>query len=172
MGFYSVFMVADRVEVNTRSFQPEAEAVRWVSTGNERYELGPAEKASRGTDDHGPPEGGRRGVRARAGAWKASSASTPTLWPSRSTWATTQVNRRTALWRKSPREVSQEEYQEFYKQLTMDFEAPLTHVHVSADVPYDLHAILFVPARRERGMLRARQDEGLKLYSRKVLIQE
>ncbi|CAG0931040.1 partial molecular chaperone HtpG, partial [Planctomycetaceae bacterium] len=59
-----------------------------------------------------------------------------------------------------------------YKHLTLDFEAPLLHVHMVADVPVDVHAILYVPAKRERGIFSLRKDDGLKLYSRKILISE
>ena len=82
------------------------------------------------------------------------------------------VNQQTALWRQSPREVTDEQYDNFYRQLTLDFEAPLRHIHFVADVPVDVHAVLFIPAKRERGMFSLRKDDGLKLYSRKILIQE
>ena len=56
----------------------------------------------------------------------------------------------------APRNVEAEKYPEFYRQLTMDFEQPLLHLHLSTDAPVDLHTILFVPARRERGMIERR----------------
>src|SRR6266545_4703322 len=77
-----------------------------------------------------------------------------------------------ALWRQAPRQVEAEKYPEFYRQLTMDFEAPLLHVHLSTDAPVDLHTILFVPGKRERGLIERRVEGKIKLYSRKVLIQE
>ena len=82
------------------------------------------------------------------------------------------VNRRTALWRQSPSKVQAEEYTDFYKQLTFDANDPLLHVHLVTDVPVNLRTLLFVPAQRERTNLRLRTDHGLRLYSRKVLIQE
>ncbi|MCP4594434.1 MAG: molecular chaperone HtpG, partial [bacterium] len=78
----------------------------------------------------------------------------------------------TALWRKSPREVEEKEYEDFYRQLTLDFEAPLLHVHLVSDVPVDIRSLLYVPRKVERGPLRLRTDHGLKLYSKKILIQE
>ena len=68
--------------------------------------------------------------------------------------------------------MTDEQYDNFYRQLTLDFEAPLRHIHFVADVPVDVHAVLFIPAKRERGMFNLRKDDGLKLYSRKILIQE
>jgi HSP90 family molecular chaperone len=171
VGFYAVFMVADRVEVVSRSFQPDAEAARWVSTGSDTYEISPAEKESRGTDVivHLTEEAAEfaRSYRVESIVKKHSDF---VAYPI--TVNDKQANRRTALWRRSPREVEAQEYEEFYKQLTLDFEPPLTHLHVSAEVPYDLHAVLFVPAHRERGIMRMGREEGLKLYSRNVLIQE
>ncbi|MBA3532476.1 MAG: molecular chaperone HtpG [Ardenticatenales bacterium] len=171
VGFYAVFMVADRVEVISRSFRPDAEPVRWISTGGNEYEIAPAEKESRGTDIivHLKEEAAEF-----ARPWRAENiikkhsnfVAFPVYLNDK------QANERTALWRQTPRTVTEEEYQGFYKQLTMDFEPPLLHVHLSAEVPNDLHAILFIPPKRERGILRMGQEEGLKLYSRKVLIQE
>lgn len=171
VGFYSVFMVADRVEVVSRSYRPEAEAVRWSSTGSDHYEIGPAEKETRGTDVivHLKED-----AHDFANRWRAER-----IIKKHSDFVAfpiylegEQVNRQTALWRRRPRDVEAGEYEEFYKQLTLDPEPPLSTVHVSAEVPYDLHALLFIPGTRERGFLRLRQEEGLKLYSRKVLIQE
>lgn len=82
------------------------------------------------------------------------------------------VNRQTAIWRQAPSEVKKEDYEEFYKQLTYDFNSPLAHVHLVTDAPADIRSILFIPSKRERGLMGTRPDEGLKLYSRKILIQE
>lgn len=171
VGFYSVFMVAERVEVISRSFRPEAEAARWVSTGGESYEVTPAHKSARGTDIivHLKEDAAEF-----CSSWRLEQivkkhsdfVSYPIYIGEK------QVNRRTALWRKPPREVSDDEYTDFYKQLTLDFEPPLLHLHVSSEAPVDVHSILYIPAKRERGFFRLREDYGLKLYSRKVLIQE
>src|SRR5512137_1564625 len=171
VGFYSVYMVADEVTVTSRSYRPEAQAVRWTSKGDNTYSLEDAEKSDRGTEIV---------VRLKEDAaeyaqeWKIEQivkkhsdfVSFPIYVKERA------VNQQTALWRQSPREVTAEQYDNFYKQLTLDFEAPLLHVHFVADVPVDVHAVLFIPAKRERGMFSLRKDDGLKLYSRKILIQE
>jgi HSP90 family molecular chaperone len=171
VGFYSVFMVADRVEVRSRSFSPHAEPVLWISSGGDTFELGPSDKENRGTEItvHLTEEAAEF-----AQSWRVESIirkhSNFVAFPIYA--GENQVNRQTALWRKSPREVEPEAYQEFYQQLTLDPEPPLTHIHIATEVPYDLQAILYVPARRDAGIFRLRQDRGLKLYSRKVLIQE
>ena len=82
------------------------------------------------------------------------------------------VNRQTAIWRQSPSKVEDDEYNDFYKQLTFDFSDPLAHVHLVSDMPVNVRSILFVPSKRERNLMTADSDHGLRLYSRKVLIQE
>jgi HSP90 family molecular chaperone len=86
--------------------------------------------------------------------------------------ANEQANRQTALWRQQPHEVEKKDYEEFYKQLTLDFEAPLTYTHMVVDAPAQMYALLYVPGDPERGVFSLRKDNGLKLYARKVLIQE
>src|SRR5690606_34562145 len=82
------------------------------------------------------------------------------------------VNRQTALWRQSPASVKAEEYEEFYKQLTFDFDTPLLHSHLVADAPVNVRALLFVPSKRDRNLFQSNSDHGLRLYSRKILIQQ
>src|SRR5512143_3418260 len=160
VGFYSVYMVADEVTVTSRSYQPAAQAVRWTSKGDNTYTLADAEMSGRGTEIvvHLKEDAAEY-----AQDWKIEQivkkhsdfVSFPVYVKDR------VINQQTALWRQSPREVTDEQYDNFYRQLTLDFEAPL-----------DVHAVLFIPAQRERGMFSLRKDDGLKLYSRKVLIQE
>ncbi len=83
-----------------------------------------------------------------------------------------QINEQTAIWRQSPREVDEEKYQSFYRQTTMDFGDPLLRIHTSADAPVQFYALLFVPSKKDYKLFGTKEDYGLKLYSRKVLIQE
>ena len=171
VGFYSVFMIADEVTVTTRSYRPHAEAWAWTSRGDNTYTLTPADKADRGTT-----------VRVKlkedtaefADAWRLEQiVKKHSDYVSFPIYVDGKVaNRQTALWRQSPQEVEAEQYFEFYKQLTLDFEKPLLYFHLVADAPVNMRSILYAPARRERGMLHLRTDYGLKLYSRKILIQE
>lgn len=171
VGFYSVFMVADKVTVISRSYRPEAEAAMWESDGSERYTVGPAEREGRGTtiivhlkDD----------AREFAQSWRIEQivkrhsdfVAFPIYMGER------QINQQKALWRRAPREVEPEQYRNLYRQLTLDTEEPLLHVHLSTDAPVDLHSILFIPAKRERGLFERRIEGKIKLYSRKVLIME
>lgn len=171
VGFYSVFAVAERVVVTTRSFQPDAQAVHWESTGGESYTITAAERTNRGTtitvylkDD----------TKEFAQPWQlrqiikkhSDFVAFPILVGDE------QINQTKPLWRRTPREIEPKTYEEFYRQLTMDFEPPLYQTHLSTDAPIDLHAILFVPAKRERGIIERRVEGKIKLYSRSVLIQE
>jgi len=173
VGFYSVFMVAEQVRVTSRSYRPGAEAVEWVSDGGTSYHLGPADKADRGT---------RIEVKLKedatefAGTWRLDQIvrkhSDYVAFPIYVGDRQGPVNRQTALWRQSPRTVSDEQYSDFYKHLTLDLDEPLLHVHMETDAPVNVRSILYVPARRERGFLSPRTDHGLQLYVRNVLIQE
>ncbi len=171
VGFYSAFMVADRIQVLSRSYQPQAEAAVWESDGASSYAVGPAEKTTRGTDV--------------ILYLKEDAADLLTSWrleqivKRHSDYVAFPIyvedrlaNQRTPIWRQSPRAVEGGEYDEFYRQLTLDTDKPLLHVHYVADAPVEIHSILFVPRTREQGVLRMRQDYGIKLYSRHVLIQE
>jgi molecular chaperone HtpG len=82
------------------------------------------------------------------------------------------VNKQTSLWRTSRQEVTEEQYKEFYKQTTLDFEDPLLHIHMVTDAPVQLYALLYVPGKMDRGIFALRKDDGLKLYSRNILIDE
>jgi len=173
VGFYSVFMVAEEVRVVSRSYRPEAEAVEWISDGGTSYRLGTAEKDTRGTDIHVKL---KEDAVEFASAWRLEQIirkhSDFVAFPIYVGNKKEPVNRRTAPWRQSPQEVTDEQYQEFYKHLTLDFEAPLLHVHLVTDAPVDVRSILYVPGKRERSILSVRSDHGLQLYIRNVLIQE
>src|SRR5689334_5626459 len=171
VGFYSVFMVADEVRVTSRSYRPEAAAWTWTASGDESYTLEPAEKADRGTTiqikfkedakEFAQP------YRLEQIVGKHSDFVSFPIYVGEKT-----ANRQTALWRQSTSEITDEAANDFYKQLTLDFEAPLARIHLNTDAPVQIYALLFIPAKADRGILSLRKDFGLKLYSRKVLIQE
>ncbi len=173
VGFYSVFMVADEVTVTSRSYWPDAEACAWTSRGDNTYTLAAADKSTRGTSVEIKL---KEDAAEFAAAWRLEQIikkhSDFVAFPIYVGDKEQAVNRRTALWRQSPREVTAEQYDEFYKHLTLDFEKPLARVHLVTDAPVQMYAVLYVPSKRERGMLALRTDHGLKLYSRKVLIQD
>lgn len=171
VGFYSVFMVAEEVTVVSRSYRPDAEAWSWTSRGDNTYSLAPADKPQRGTTIAIKL---KEDALEFADEWRLEQTVRKySDYVSFPIYVGDKIaNRQTALWRQSPQELEAAQYVEFYKQLTLDFEPPLLHLHIVADAPVNLRSILYVPARRERSVLHLRTDYGLKLYSRKVLIQE
>jgi molecular chaperone HtpG len=173
VGFYSAFMVAEWIKVTSLSYQPNAEAASWHSTGSDTFTVEPAEKKERGTSvviklkedaDEFTTEARLREV------IKKHSDFVP--FPIYIADQEEQANQQTALWRQSPREVDEEKYDEFYRQLTLELDPPAAHTHMVVDAPVQMYALLFIPNSPERGLFSLRKENGLKLYSRKVLIQE
>ncbi len=173
VGFYSVFMVAERVRVVSRSYQAGADSVEWISDGGTSYQLGSAEKAGRGT---------RIEIKLKedaaefAATWRLEQIirkhSDYIAFPIYVGDGESAVNQKTALWRQSPRETTAEQYEDFYRHLTLDVDKPLLHTHLVTDAPVNLRSLLYIPAHRERGFLSPRTDHGLKLYVHNVMIQE
>jgi molecular chaperone HtpG len=173
VGFYSVFMVAEWVRVTSRSFKPEAEAVSWYATGQDDYQVSPAEMSERGTKVE---------IKLKEDAAEFAEEfriqniihrhSDYIGFPIYIGEGQEPVNKQTSLWRTSRQELTEEQYKEFYKQTTLDFEDPLMHIHVVTDAPVQLYALLYIPSKMERGLFALRKDDGLKLYSRNILIDE
>ncbi len=171
VGFYSVFMVADEVKVISRSYAPDAEAAQWVSDGGEMYVVSAAEKSDRGTEIHITLKKDAtefaEDFKLREVIRKHSNYVNYPIYIGEE-----QANSQESLWRKMPSSVSEEDRKQFYQQMTMDFEAPLTDIHFSADSPVNLRALLFIPAKREKTMFSLRKEPGVKLYTNNVLIKE
>ena len=83
-----------------------------------------------------------------------------------------QANEQTAIWRQSLQEVEEEKYKSFYHQLTLDFSDPLLRIHTSTDAPVQFYALLYVPSKKDYRLFGLKEDHGLKLYARKILIRE
>ena len=173
VGFYSVFMVADWVRVTSRSYHPDAEAVTWYATGEDNYQVGAAEKSERGT---------RVEIKLKEDAAEfAEESRLKNIIHKHSDYigfpiyvgdSKDPVNKQTSLWRTSKQEVTEEQYKEFYRQTTLDFEDPLLHTHIVTDAPVQLYALLYVPGKAERSMFAQRKEDGLMLYSRNILIDD
>ncbi len=173
VGFYSAFMVAEWIRVNSRSFATDAQAYTWNSTGEDSYTLEPGDQTERGTTII-------LKLKEDAAEFAQESRLKEIIrrhsdfipYPIYVGESKERVNQQIALWRQSTREVTAEKYDEFYRQFTLDFQPPLAHAHLVVDAPVQLYALLFVPSTAERTMFSARKEDGLKLYARKVLIQE
>lgn len=173
VGFYSVFMVAEWVRVTSRSHKPRSRAASWYATGDDTFTVDAAERIERGTTieiklkedaEEFATEHKLRDI------VKKHSDYVP--FPVYVGEDEEQSNRQTAIWRQSARDVKDEEYNEFYKHLTLDFQDPLDKVHFVADAPLRIFALLYIPNSAERTMFSLRKEDGLKLYTRKILIQE
>jgi molecular chaperone HtpG len=166
-------MVAEWVRVTSRSYRPEANAVSWYATGEDDFEVGAAGMQERGTK-----------VEIKLKEDAAEFADEYRLknvihkhseyigFPIYMGEETQPVNKQTSIWRMSKQSVSAEQHKDFYKQLTLDFEDPLLHTHIITDAPVQLYALLYVPGKSDRGIFSLRREEGLKLYSRNILIDE
>ena len=176
VGFYSVFMVADKVRVVSRSYQPEASAVVWEATGGTTYTLDDADKTTRGTDIiiHFKEDAKDflKSYTLRDIIKRHSDYVAFPIYEGLAQDEEQPLNSQQALWRRAPQDLSDDEHHNFYRMLTMDFEPPAHHIHVRADVPLQYYAVLYVPKSSQPSMFSLRKQAGLKLYARKVLIQE
>ena len=172
-GFYSMYMVAELIRVESRSSRPDAQGAAWTSMDSETFTIGQIDQAERGT---------RVILRLRGNAAEflqehrlreiICKYSDFIPFPIYIGDSEEQVNRQTVLWRKRPQEVVKKDYEDFYRQFTLDFEAPVAYQHVVFDSPVQVYAIVYVPSLSQLGPFSLRKEEGLQLYSGKVLIQE
>ena len=172
VGFYSVFMVADSVDVYTRSWKTEGEALCWSSDGSGSYEIKEVEEAlDRGT----------KIVIHLKDSYKEFTEKTrlETVINNYSAFIQfpIQVNDETlktmgALWLKNKKDISDEEYKEFYKFQSKAFDDPQFWLHFNADAPLEINALLFTPTENMEGFGFGRMEPGVSLYCKKVLIDE
>ncbi len=171
IGFYSVFMVADEVIITTRSFRSEALPVEWHSNGLGEYEVFELdEKISRGTkiEIHLKED-----AKEFAEKWKLENIikkhsnfiSFPIYLGNE------KINTINAIWREPKSSVKKEQYNEFYKFLTYDNEEPADVIHKSVDAPIQFNVLLFIPKKSNDFFWYDRENYGLDLYVRRVLIQ-
>ncbi len=171
VGFYSVFMVADQVTIRTRSFRPGAKAVEWISDGLGTYTVTELEEdLPRGTTlaVHLKEEGKEFAEKNRITSIikkHSNFISFPILVQGE------KANTVQALWRENKFSITPEQYTEFYKFLTYDHDEPLDTLHMSVDAPVQFSALAFVPPRSQDTFGFDRENYGLDLYVRRVLIQ-
>ena len=185
VGFYSAFIVADRVTLETRraGMRPE-EGVRWESDGEGSYTIENIEKPQRGTritlhlreeDAEFADPWRLRGIIAKFSDHIAIPIEMPREQgedeeDKAPEWE--QVNKGTALWMRSKSEISDEEYREFYKHISHDFEDPLAWVHNRVEGAQEYTSLLYIPSRAPFDMWDREQKHGVKLYVRRVFIMD
>ena len=171
VGFYSVFMAADKVTIRTQSFRPDAKTVEWVSDGLGTYTIAELE------DD--APRGTAITVQLKEDAAEfADKNQITSIIKKHSNFISfpilvqkEKVNTVPALWRENKFSITPEQYKEFYTFLTYDHEAPLDTLHMSVDAPVQFSALAFVPPHSADTFGFDRDNYGLDLYVRRVLIQ-
>lgn len=167
LGFYSSFMVAAKVEIESRSYRPEAESVLWVSDGSEEYEIGPGNRTNRGTlirlhlhEDFKAAYLDQVKIQQLV---KRFCDFLPV--PIRVNGAI--ANRQTPLWTKHPTSLKREDYIEFYKYLFPYQQDPLFYIHLNVDYPFRLQGILYFP-HLDHEMDLNRSE--VKLYCKQVFV--
>lgn len=180
IGFYSSFIVADRVQIDTKT--AKGKAVKWSSEGKGEYEIDTGSRKTRGTSITLFLKADEKEF---AGEWRLQSLikkhsnyvpvaiellETDDKGKRKDGWK--QVNETKAIWSRSKSEVKDEEYDEFYKSLSFDMEKPLTKLHLNIEGAISFKALLFLPKAKPFQIARPDEDYGPKLYSQKVLILE
>ncbi len=171
VGFYSAFMVADRITIETRCEALEGQGCRWTSDGSGTYSIEEIDREDRGTEIilHLKED-----ATEFAEAWKlkevirkySNFVDFPILVDGE------KVNTVRALWHKGKSEIEAEELKEFYKFISNDFNEPLGHLHLHLEGRVNFRALLFVPKQAPRGLFREDFEYGLHLYSSNVFIQD
>jgi molecular chaperone HtpG len=188
VGFYSSFIVADRVTLVTRRAGMGAEhGVRWESDGQGDYSLETVDKASRGTEVTLHLREGEddllSGYRLRSIVRKYSDHITLPILMQKEEWdkdknenvlkeETEQVNQASALWARPKSEITDEQYQEFYKHVAHDFEAPLVWAHARVEGKTEYTQLLYIPAHAPFDLWDRDHRHGVKLYVRRVFIMD
>ncbi len=172
LGFYSAFMVSDSVEIDTLSFIKDATPVHWKSDGSEVYEISDSDKKDRGTkitlhinedsleflEESKIREMLRKYCQFMPYEIYLNSKGDEDEKP---------VNNTHPLWLKAPKDCTKEEYEDFYREVFMDFNPPLFWIHLNVDYPFNLKGILYFPQQSNKVQV---MPGEIKLYSNQVYI--
>jgi len=166
LGFYSSFMVSERVDIITKSYREDAQAVRWECDGSPEYELTDADKAERGTEIvlHINEESQEFLEESRI---KTILEKFCKFLPVPVKFQDQQINITNPAWTRKPSELSAQDYQDFYKQLYPYGEAPLFWIHLNVDYPFNLTGILYFPKIKQSYEI---QKDKIQLYSNQVFV--
>ena len=192
VGFYSGFIVADRITVESRrAGVPAEEGVRWVSTGTGDFEVGDIARAQRGTSvtlhlrDEAEEYLNLWKLKSVIGKysdhislpilmekeeWKEGENDQPGDMVKTGEWE--PVNKASALWARAKKDVTAEEYEEFYKNISHDFEAPLTWSHNRVEGSTEYTQLLYIPAKAPMDLWNRDKSAGVKLYVKRVFIMD
>ena len=188
VGFYSSFIVADKVTLTTRRAGAPADAgVRWESDGAGEFTIEPIEKAARGTEVTLHLREGEdeilSGSRLRTIIHKYSDHIVLPVLMKKEEWDKDKsehrvtdedetVNQASALWARPKADITQEQYDEFYKHVGHDFEAPLCHAHARVEGSKEYTLLLYLPQKAPFDLFDREHRHGIKLYVRRVFIMD
>ncbi|MDG1277431.1 MAG: molecular chaperone HtpG [Algoriphagus sp.] len=189
LGFYSAFMVADKVEINTLSYQEGAEAAKWTCDGSTSFEISKGKRKTRGTDiilhinkdsEEFLDKWKLQGILDKYAKFlpipikfgtKTESVEDGVDDKGEKKWKSVEVdniiNTTAPIWTKSPSDLTDEDYLKFYKELYPMSEDPLFWIHLNVDYPFNLTGVLYFPKVKNEFEL---QRNKIKLYSRQVFI--
>lgn len=189
LGFYSAFMVADTVEINTLSYQEGAEPARWTCDGSTEFEITAGDRTERGTEitlfinkdsEEFLDKWKLQGILDKYCKFlpvpikfgtKSESIEDGVDEKGDKKWTSVEVdnviNTTAPIWTKSPKDLKDEDYLDFYKQLYPMSEDPLFWIHLNVDYPFNLTGVLYFPKVKNEFEL---QKNKIKLYSRQVFI--
>jgi len=166
LGFYSSFMISEKVEIISKSFRQDTSAVRWECDGSPEYTLEETEKAERGTDIvMYVNEESKEFLDAQR--LKDILKKFCRFLPIPIFFENEQINNTAPAWTKKPSELTTEDYQNFYKELYPFNEAPLFWIHLNVDYPFNLTGILYFPKIKQSYEI---QKDKIQLYSNQVFV--
>lgn len=188
VGFYSAFIIADKVTLNTRRAGLTAEqGVRWESAGEGDYTLEAIVKPTRGTEItlhlREDEDEFLNGMRLRNIIRKYSDHITLPIVMKKEEWSHEDkknqiidedetINQASALWARSKNDITDEQYQEFYKHVAHDFESPLAYLHAKVEGKQEYTQLLYIPSRAPFDLFDRDHRRGVKLYVQRVFIMD
>ena len=182
LGFYSAFMVARKVTIESLSWQEGAEPVLWSCEGNPEFEMGPCIKEGRGTvitlflDDDSAKDYGSKGKISQLLGKYCKFMPVPVIFGKEQEWKDGKyvdtdkdhvINGIEPLWTRKPSELKEEDYKKFYKDLYPMKEEPLFYIHLNVDYPFNLTGILYFPKIKERMAI---EKNNIQLYCNQMFV--
>lgn len=182
LGFYSAFMVAKKVTIESLSWKEGAKGVIWTCEGNPEFEMGPCDKAERGTvitlylDDEATKDYGTKGKIQQLLDKYCKFMPIPVVFGKEQEWKDGKyvdtdkdnvINKIEPLWTRKPSELKEEDYMKFYRDLYPMKEDPLFYIHLNVDYPFNLTGILYFPKIKDRMAI---EKNNIQLYCNQMFV--
>ncbi len=182
LGFYSAFMVAKKVTIESLSWKEGAQAVVWSCEGNPEFEMGPCDKTGRGTvitlylDDEAAKDYGTKGKVRQLLDKYCKFMPVPVVFGKEQEWKDGKyvdtdkdnvINKVEPLWTRKPSELKEEDYMKFYRDLYPMKEDPLFYIHLNVDYPFNLTGILYFPKIKDRMAI---EKNNIQLYCNQMFV--